>query len=413
MKPSGSVVVKRIGRLLLEDGWVEDGVVAIKDGVIEYAGRAEGFREDTYGSCYRELDAAHGLVVPGLVDCHTHLVFAGLRADEFEARCAGVPYEEIARRGGGIRRTVRAVRAASKEELVSLAIPRARRALAMGITTMEVKSGYGLTLEDEVKMLLAISDLDRATPVDIVPTFLGAHIVPPEVSDRAEYVEEIATKWIPAVSGLAKFCDVFCESIAFTVAESERILLAGMAAGLRPKVHAEQLTRSGGAKLAARISAVSADHLECADIDDIQALAQSNTIAVLLPGCAISLCHGRFPSARPFLDSGVRVAIATDYNPGSSMTQNLWLMGTFAMSRMGMTVDETWRAITSTAADAAGVGDRVGRLKKGFLGDLIILRVSDPIQPFYEYGVSHVFAVVKRGLTVVERREDGELHFYC
>jgi imidazolonepropionase len=414
VKASGNLVVRGIGLLLPMDGgeWVRDAAVAIRDGDVAYAGPAGGLDPDEWTGV-PVIDAGGGLVAPGLVDCHTHLVFAGSRSDEFEARCAGTPYEAIARRGGGIRRTVAAVRVASQEELVALALPRVRRALALGVTTIEVKSGYGLALADELKMLRAVRDLHAATPADLVPTFLGAHALPPGVTDRDAHVAAIAGEWIPAVAadGLARFCDVFCESIAFTPAESERVLRAGLDAGLAAKVHAEQLTRSGGAALAARLGAVSADHLECADDGDRLALAASGTVAVLLPGCAVSLAHGRFPAARPFLDAGVRVAVATDFNPGSSVTQDPWLMGTFAMARMGMTARETWEALTVNAAAAVGLGGRAGTLRPGFQGDLVALHGDDPVAPFCEYGASPVAAVVKRGRVVVERSRDGELHF--
>ena len=413
MKQTGSLSIRHIGRLLpMGPGPSEvlDAAVVVRDGDVVFAG-AESDLDPALAAGLPTLDAGGGLVTPGLVDCHTHLVHAGSRADEFEARCAGTSYEDIARRGGGIARTVAAVRAASPDELFDLCLPRVRAALALGVTTIEVKSGYGLTLRDELKMLEVVRDLDAATPADLVPTFLGAHAIPKEAADRAAHVAAICREWIPAVAeaGLARFCDVFCESVAFTVSESERVLRAGVEAGLALKIHAEQLTRCGGAALAARLRAVSADHLECADDGDRAALRDAGTVAVLLPGCAISLGHGRFPDARPFLKSGLQVAVATDFNPGSSVTQDLLMMGTLAMSRMGMPLADAWASVTTHAAAAVGLGHRVGRVAPGFAGDLVVFHGADACGPFYRFGGSSIAAVVKAGRLVVERSGDGEV----
>lgn len=412
---NGSLFVRRIGRLLpmVQGGpeEIRDAAVVIRDGVIEYVGPEHGVdREKVKG--LPVLDAEGGLVTPGLVDCHTHIVFAGNRADEFEMRGAGLSYEEITRRGGGILRTVEATRAASKDELFEIALPRVMRALALGVTTIEIKSGYGLTLESELRILEVIKMLSEATPVDIVPTFLGAHAFPEGVS-RERHVEAIVKEWIPAVAslGLAKFCDCFCETVAFSRKEAEKVLRAGLDAGLLPKVHADQLSRSGGTRLAAEIGAVSADHLDFADRRDLQALAERGVVGVLLPGCAISLGLTRFPEGSALLDLGVTVAISTDFNPGSSMTQNLYLMGTLAMAYMGMGVMDTWAAVTRNAAEAVGLGHKVGSLAPGMQGDLVVFHHDDPRAPFYEYGMSLVSKVVKRGHVVVQRSKWGEVSF--
>ena len=406
MKPSGSILVHNIGRLLplTDDRFsIERAAVLVRDGLIEFAGPEEGLDLGKAADVPR-LDAAGGLVTPGLVDCHTHLVFAGSRADEFEARCASVSYEEIARRGGGIRRTVAAVRQASMDELVREALPRVWRALSIGITTIEVKSGYGLDLASETKMLEAIRELDLATPVDLIPTFMGAHTFPPEALDREAHCRAIRDEWIPKVAHLARFCDCFCDSIAFTPQECEEILEAGLAHGLRPKLHAEQLQRTGGAQVAARLSAVSADHLDHASGSDLLALARAGTVAVLLPGCAISLARNQFPDARRFLSAGVKVALATDFNPGSCVTQDLLLVGTMAMAFCSLPLRETWAAITAHAADALGLGDRVGRLAPSMQGDLVVFRGDEVVGPFYEWGGGpRVCAVIKRGLVVFNR----------
>ncbi|MBM4396990.1 MAG: imidazolonepropionase, partial [Deltaproteobacteria bacterium] len=340
MKASGSLVVRNIGRLLPMTGTgpfsVVRAAVLVRDGTVEYASEEAGL-DPSAAAGVPVLDADGGLVSPGLIDCHTHLVFAGSRSDEFVDRCRGVPYEAIAARGGGIARTVEAVRAASREDLVREALPRVWRALAMGVTTIEAKSGYGLDLPNELKLLRAVRDLDAATPADLVATFLGAHALPRGVADREAHVAAIAEEWIPAVAeaGLARFCDCFCEGVAFTPAECERVLRAGIAAGLAPKAHAEQLTRSGGAALAARVGAVSADHLDCATPEDLDALARAGVVAVLLPGCGVSLGRPRFPDARPFVAAGVKVAVSTDFNPGSCVTQDLPLVATIAMAFCG------------------------------------------------------------------------------
>lgn len=414
----GSLLVRRIGRLLSMEHPTDavgtrDAAVVIRDGTVVFAGPESDLNRDSVRDL-PILDAEEGLVVPGLVDCHTHLVFAGSRADEFEARGAGLSYEEITRRGGGIMRTVEATRRASRDELFESAIPRVWKALAFGVTTIEVKSGYGLTLESEVRLLEVIRDLDRATPADLVPTFLGAHAIPPEARHRrADHVQEIVSEWIPEVAsrGLARFCDCFCETVAFTRAEAEKVLKAGLEHGLLAKVHADQLSRSGGTRLAAEVGAVSADHLDFADRKDLEALARKGVVGVLLPGCSVSLGQTRFPEGAPLAEAGVRIALSSDFNPGSSMTQNLYLMGTLAMAYMGMNVAQTWAALTCHAADAVGLGHRVGRLMPGYQGDLVVFHGEDPRTPFYEFGGNHVAWVVKRGKVVVQRSRRGEVSF--
>lgn len=415
---AGSLVVRRIGRLLsmVPGGPVDglrDAAVVVRDGVVRWAGPQSALDGEAVRGL-PTLDAGGGLVTPGLVECHTHLVFAGSRSDEFEARAAGTPYEEIARRGGGILRTVAATRAASREELVALALPRAWDFLARGVTTIEVKSGYGLDLAAERKILEAVRDLRALVPADLVPTFLGAHALPPEGrADRAAWVRAICDAWIPSVAadGLARFCDVFCESVAFTVDEAEAILRAGLAHGLRPKVHADQLSDCGGASLAARVGAVSADHLDRAPASALPGLAAAGTVAVLLPGCMVSLGRTAFPDARPLRAAGVRVALSTDFNPGSSVTRDLPLMGTFGMAYLGLSLGEAWEAVTTNAAAALGLQDRVGRVAPGFDGDLAVFHGDDPRGPFYEYGGAGVAAVVKAGRVVVRRSDRGEVHF--
>lgn len=415
---SGSILVKNIGRLLTMSPRagsheIRSAAVLIKDGTIVYVGHEWDL--DPTESCGADvLDAGGGLVSPGLVDCHTHLVFIGNRADEFEARGAGLSYEEIARRGGGIMRTVMATRSASEDQLFEIARDRVMRSLALGVTTLEIKSGYGLTLNDEMKLLRVVRRLAEETPADIVPTFLGAHAVPPDITEGREgLAESIVREWIPAVAeqGLARFCDVFCERFAFTLDESRRILQAGLDYGLLPKIHADQMSRMGGARLAADIGAVSADHLDFADRSDLRAMAAARVVGVLLPGCNISLGQTRFVEGARLLDTGAHVALATDYNPGSSVTQNLVFTGTLAMAYMGMTVYDTWAALTVHAAEAVGLAHKVGMVVPGHQGDLVVFHTDDPRVPFYEYAMSHVAWVVKKGKVVVQRSKDGEVHF--
>lgn len=350
------------------------------------------------------LDASGRAVLPGLVDSHTHLLFAGTREDEFEQRLAGATYQEIAARGGGINATVRRVRQASRDELKRLARRRLATLLAFGVTTVEVKSGYGLSLTDELKCLEAIAELNAEGPLELVPTFLGAHAVPPEFrDDRASYLRLLAAEMLPEVArrGLAEFCDVFCETGVFSVPESEAILRRALDLGLRPKIHADELTPLGGAELAAQLGAASADHLLCVTDAGVAALAASDTVATLLPGTAFFLGVPYAP-ARRLIDGGAVVALASDCNPGTCPTENLPLVGTMACTQMRMLPGEVVTALTLHAAAALGRADRLGSLAVGKQADLVILDVPDYRQLFYHFGASHAWRVVKRGRVVYE-----------
>jgi imidazolonepropionase len=337
------------------------------------------------------------------VDSHTHLLFAGDRADEFELRLQGVSYQEIAARGGGILRTVRSTREASRNTLKSLARRRLDRMLCLGVTTVEIKSGYGLSFHDELRLLEIVAELDREHPCDLVPTFLGAHEVPEEYRDRRhEYVAVVSEQMIPAVAerGLAEFCDVFCDQGAFSVAETARILTAAREHGLRLKLHADEFSNQGATELAAEFGAVSADHLIQVSQAGIEALRRAGTIATLLPGTSWFLRINYAPSRR-LIEAGVPVALATDCNPGSCMTENLPLIGAMACTQLGMRPAEVITALTLNAAAALGRADRIGSLEVGKQADLVLCDVPDYRQLFYHFGCNHVRAVVKRGQLVV------------
>jgi imidazolonepropionase len=376
------------------------GAVVLKEGRITWVGSSAAvpnvFREAEI------IDASGKVVLPGFVDSHTHLIFAGSRENEFEERLQGKTYQQIAAAGGGINATVERVRQASKEELKALARPRLEQLLRFGVTTVEVKSGYGLSLADEIKCLEAIAELNAEGPWELAPTFLGAHAVPPEYrSNRDGYLRLLIDEMIPEIarSKLAEFCDVFCETGVFDLAESERILRAAAERGLKLKLHADELTPLGGAELAARLGAVSADHLLCITEKGIDALAVSGTVATLLPGTAFFLGVDYAP-ARKLIERGVTVALASDCNPGTCPTENLPLVGTMACTQMKMLPAEVISALTINAAQALGRADRIGSIEVGKQADLIIWDVPDYRQLFYHFGVNHVWRVIKRGRVV-------------
>lgn len=355
----------------------EGAAVAVQNGRIAAVGDEAELRARYPGA--ETVDCAGGVLTPGLVDSHTHAVFGRWRADEYVLRCTGVPYMEIARRGGGINASVRDLRARSEDELVEMALPRLAEMLANGTTTAEVKSGYGLSTESELKTLRAIRRLNDLQPIELVPTFLGAHEFPPEYRERREaYVDLLVEEMIPAVaeSGLARFCDVFMEPGVFDRAQTERILRAGLDHGLRPKLHADELEGSGGAELAAELGAASADHLGDVSEEGIRALAAAGTVATLLPATLFFLGRPRFAPARALLEAGATVALATDFNPGSSPTPSLPFVMTAACSRMGMSPAEALRAATAGGAAALALADGRGTLAPGSPADLVLWRVG-------------------------------------
>ncbi|UCF79775.1 MAG: imidazolonepropionase [Candidatus Eiseniibacteriota bacterium] len=395
----------RAGRGMSELGIIRDGAFAAKDGRIVRVGSTEEVsRQVRLAPGGEAVDASGRVVTPGFVDAHTHAVFEGSRPQEFEARLQGSSYQEIAAQGGGIRSSVRAFRAATTEQLKETALERLDRMLELGSTTVEIKSGYGLSLDDELRALEVARELDGAHPVDVIPTFLGAHEIPEEfASRRDEYVALVAEEMVPEVSRreLALFCDVFCEEGVFTVEESERVLVSAKRHGLGLKIHAEEFTRSGGAALAARLGATSAEHLLEVNEDDIAAMREAGVVAVLLPGVSFSLGLSKYAPARTMIEMGLPVALATDCNPGSSMTESMQMIVTLACVEMRMTAAEALAASTSNAAFAVGLGMECGSLEAGKRADALVLNMEDYRELPYHYGVSNVQHVIKNGRLVV------------
>jgi imidazolonepropionase len=350
-----------------------------------------------------EIDCGRGVLTPGLVDSHTHAIFGRARADEQEMRALGLDYMQIAARGGGIHSSVRDLRARDEDELTQLARGRLQRLASYGITTVEVKSGYGLTLDDELKALRVIARLARELPMRIVPTFLGAHEIPLEhrssAAARQAYIDALVHEMIPLVAreGLARFADVFCETGVYTVAESRRILLAAREHNLLLKLHADELTSCGGAELAAELGATSADHLGAISEAGIRALAATSTIATLLPGTMLFLGKQTRAPARQLIEAGVPVALATDFNPGTSPTPNLPLILTLGLSQLRLTVSECIFAATVNGAAAVGLAGSVGQLSPGFSADLALFEIDDVGELPYWYGDRRCLGTWVRG----------------
>jgi len=348
-------------------------------------------------------DAGGGLVTPGLVDSHTHTAFAEERAGEFEMRNAGKTYQEIAAAGGGIRSSVRSLRAISEDELAARMLPRLDRFLALGTTTVEIKSGYGLSLEHELKQLRAILRCDEAHPLDLLPTLLAAHEVPDEHrADRARYLETVIQEIIPAAAEqkLARYCDVFCEEGVFSVEESRRVLEAGRRHGLLPRLHADQLTAGGGAELAAEVGAVTADHLDYISDRGLEVMAAAGVVFTLLPGAVLFLGLHRYPPARRILEGGGSLALATDFNPGTSPSQNLPLMMTLAGSFCKLTAREALWGATRGGARALRREDRAGSLDSGHPADLVVWQCADERLIPYYFGLNLAAQVYKHGRLV-------------
>ncbi len=385
---------------------VARGAVAIRGDTIVAVG-PEGELRARYDAA-REIDARGGLLVPGFVDAHTHPVFATTREDEFELRTRGATYVEIAQAGGGILSTVQGVRARSQEELAALLTARLDRFVTLGTTTIEAKTGYGLTLEDELKCLAAIDEAARAHVVDVAPTFLGAHEFPPEYRDRrAQYVDLLVEEWVPQVadSGLAEYCDVFTEAHVFGLDDTRRILRRAREVGLELRLHVDQLTPLGGAQLAAELGAASADHLEFVSDAGIEALAAAGVVPVLCPLVPLYLRVEQEVPARRMIEAGLAPALATDFNPGSCYLQSMPEVLTWAALRLRMSAAETLTAATLNAACSLGRGDRIGSLEPDKRADVLVLDLPNHRHLVYELGRNPVQTVVKDGRVVWERHD--------
>lgn len=390
---------------LADAGVIADGAVAIDDGVIIAVGPTAEI--EARFQAHTRIDLSGKVLCPGFVDCHTHLVFGGERVAEFERKLAGATYQELLAAGGGILSTMRATRAAPVEELVNAGRKRLAAMLRLGTTTVEIKTGYGLDTPNELKILTAIELLDATTAQDIVPTFLGAHANPPEFTTRPDnYVDLLCTEMLPAVqrwwqgSRFANgrlFNDVFCEEGVFDVVQSRRILAAGMRLGLHPKIHADEFVTLGGARLAAELGAISADHLDVTPAAEIDIVAASETIAVLLPGVNFHLGSHHFAAARAWIEAGAAVALATDFNPGSAPILSLPVVMAIACRYQHMTPAEAINAVTINAAHAIGFGNRLGSLEPGKQADVLILDIPDYRHLAYWLGVNLVEGVFKRG----------------
>jgi imidazolonepropionase len=368
---------------------IKNGSVAIKNGLIVDVGRNLRYKAET------TIDASGKLVMPGFVDPHTHVVFAGSREFELDLKIAGLPYMEILKRGGGIFYTVNETRKASRTQLLQQSKKRLDTMLLHGTTSCEAKTGYGLNVETEIKMLKVQKNLQENHPIDLVSTFLGAHTIPKD-QQASEYIRKVITEMLPKTKGLARFCDVFCEKGVFTVAQSRKILNAGKQYGLIPKIHADEIVDTGGASLAAEVGAISADHLLMSSETGLRAMAQNGVIGVLLPGTPFCLMMQRYAPARRIIDYGVPVALATDLNP-NCWTESMQLMIQLACLKMRLTPAEAVTAATFNAACAIGVQDRVGSLEVGKQADCIILDCPNHQFLPYHFGVNLVETVVKKG----------------
>jgi len=393
----------RRGKGQAELGLIEDGAVWIVDGRIQMAGLRDNVERAVGTRSLSRISAEDCVVMPGFVDCHSHPVFMESRIRDFEQRIMGSTYQEIAANGGGILSTVQKVRTATKEELIRKSLPRLWSFLKHGTTTLEAKSGYGLSLEAELKMLEAIQNLNALTPLELVPTFLGAHEIPPEYrDDPGAYLGEILDSILPEVARrrLAEYCDGFIEPDIFGLAAAETLFSEARKYGLKPRLHADQLSRSGATRLGVRMGAVSVDHLDRIEDEEIELLARHSTIAVLLPGSVYYLGSDRYPPARRLIEAGAPVALASDFNPGSSPVLNMQMILSLACTQMRMTPAEAIVAATINGAHALDRGDRCGSIEAGKQADVCIMDTPDYREIAYYFGVNHCRMVFKNGKPV-------------
>jgi len=395
----------RRGDSLSNLGLIKDGALLVRDGLIVGAGTRAEVEKLPEARGAEKIDLGGRVALPGFVDSHTHLVHAASRAEEYELKIAGASYEEIARKGGGILNSVKKLRAATSEALKKRALAALRQFAAHGTTTVEAKSGYGLDVASELKILRLHKELAAEQPLEIVSTFLGAHVVPEEYRKKAngteQYIKLIEQNLLPEIGEkLAEFCDVFCDRGAFTVEQSKRVLQAGRQWGLEPRMHAEQLSRTGAARLALLMRAASCDHLDQLNKSDIAALGKSETIATLLPGCNFHLGLKQYAPARALIDAGAIVSLATDYNPGTSPTLSMPMILSLACAQLRMTPAEAIAAATINAAHALRREKSVGSLEVGKQADIAVFEVADYREIPYYFGVSHCWMTVKRGRVI-------------
>lgn len=415
---NGNLIIKHATELVTVSGYaakkgtemsslniINDGALIIEEGIIKRVGKTDDILDGLDASRFTVIDAKGKSVLPGFIDSHTHFIFAGYRAHEFSWRLSGMSYMEIMRRGGGIINSVSETQKATLEELVALGKKRLDSMLSMGVTTVEGKSGYGLDYDNEIKQLQAMHMLNKSHPMDVVATFMGAHAIPLEFkNDPDAYIDYLIAQVLPHVVklGLAEFCDVFCEEGVFTVEQSRRLLEAARNLGLKIKIHADEMASSGGSRLAVELNAVSADHLLHISDDDIERIAVSNVVATLLPLTAFCLKEP-FARARYMIDKGCAIALATDFNPGSSFSESIPLVFALATIYMGMTPEETVCALTLNAASAIDRAKTAGSLDPGKIGDLVILEFPSYLYIPYHTGVNSVEKVIKRGTIVIDR----------
>jgi imidazolonepropionase len=386
-------------------GLIDNGLIAARDGRIVYAGAAADAPSAL--DARERIDCAGRWITPGLIDCHTHLVYGGNRAHEFEQRLAGLSYEEIARAGGGIVSTVKATRKASVDDLVAAALPRLDALIAEGVTTIEIKSGYGLELDTERRQLQAARRLAGERPISVRTTFLGAHTVPPEMAgNKAGYIDMVCNEMLPAIAaeGLADMVDAFCEGIAFSVEQTAQLFAKAKTLGLPLRLHADQLSNLHGAALAARFGALSADHLEYADEDGVAAMARAGAVAVVLPGAFYFIREHQKPPIEAMRRHGVPIALATDSNPGTSPLTSLLLTMNMGATLFRLTVDECIAAVTREAARALGLFEQTGSLEAGKSCDLAIWDIERPAELVYRIGFNPLHVRVWRGAPSLPRR---------